>query len=305
MTEPFSLTLEYELLMIYYRFSISKEKLCMFKNGLTWQVRDNGIAFSDIKDWEQEISGLTTELSETEKQSDFARYYLRQLKMPTHENLKASEYDNPLPKECMFMPEDFVRRMDSDEINHMKSGYGVMDNGIGFSMSHILWSGVTDEKLQYFIDNFIPEEDLFYKCWYPGLHMRHYTDACVEDVGLGMELIHFLSRLGPSEYAGSSDYEYKDPNLCAVYGGGGVSWPLHDLFNPPRYCMQGNWLRNLPDGSGKEIFIIFWHGISWENGRFTRMIPEEEAISADRVRAHMNHSIWEYTQAAELINLFN
>lgn len=276
----------------------------MFKNGLAWDIRDCGVLFYDVKDWDAEVASMTTELTEEEKNSKYVKYYKRQIKMPTHENLKAAEFDNPLPAEMMFMPDEYVAKMDSPLRDQMHSGYGVMENGIGFSMTRVTMEGVTDEKLQYFTDNFIPEGDLFYKCWYPGMHMRHYIAGCVEDVGLGMELINFLGYVGPEDWAGSADYEYKDPQLVAVCGGGGVSWPLHDLFNHPRYCLQANWFRRLPDGSGREALIIFWHGLSWENGRAVRKIPEGEKISIDRVRSHMNHSTWEYTQVSELVNSF-
>jgi hypothetical protein len=276
----------------------------MFENKLFWEIRDCGVLYYDIKDWDAEVKSLTTELTEEEKKSKFAKYYLRQIKMPTHENLKAAEFDNPLPPELMFMPEEYVSKMDSPLRDEMRSGYGVMDNGIGFSMSRVPLPGVTDEKIQYFYENFIPEGDLFYKCWYPGMHMRHYIAGCVEDVGLGMELINFLGRVGPADFAGSEDYEYKCKDLIAVCGGGGISWPLHDLFNHPRYALQANWFQYLPDHTGREALIIFWHGISWKDGKAIRMLPEGEKISIDRVRSHMNHSIWEYTQVAELVNTF-
>ncbi|MBE6017902.1 MAG: hypothetical protein E7233_09935 [Lachnospiraceae bacterium] len=276
----------------------------MFQNGLAWVVRNCGTLFYDIRDWDKEVSSLTTELTEEEKKSKFAKYYNRQLKMPSVENLKAAQFDNPLPKDRLFKPEEFVKHMDSEEIDNIKSGYGLFDDGIGFSIARIRLDGLTDEKRQYFTDNFIPEADLFYKCWYPGMHMRHYIAGAVEDVGLGMELINFLVPIGPEGWAGSPDYEYKDPLLIAVIGGGGVSWPLYDRFNHPRYCLQGNWFRYLPDKSGIEIFITFWHGMGWENGKPVRKIPDDEKISIDRVRSQFNHSIWEFTQLSALINSF-
>ena len=270
----------------------------MFKNRGVWFVRDCGILLEDIKDWDAEVASLTTELTEQEKKSSYAKYYLRQLKMPSHENLKAAEYDNPLPEEKMFMPEEMISRMESGD--NIQSGYGVMQNGIGFSITHVLIGGVTDEKIQYFRENFIPEGDLYYKSWYPGAHLRHYMNGCVEDVGMGMELVRFLQFIGPEGWAS----EYKDPLLNTVTGGAGVSWPLHDLFNKPRYCLYCHYFKDLPDGSGKEVFSAFWHGMSWKDGKPVRMIPEGEKIAIDRVRSQMNHSAWEFTQISELINSF-
>ena len=275
----------------------------MFQNGIAWYIRENGTLVYDIKDWDAEIATLTTELTEEEKQSKYVKYYNRQIKKPTVENLIAAEYDNPLPKEKLFMPNEFVKRMDTD-IDNIHSGYGVLDNGIGYSVARVRLDGLTDERRLFFTENFIPEKDLFYKCWYPGMHMRHYTAGCVEDVGMGFELIYFLEELGPEVWAGSPDYEYKDPLLLSVVGGSGVSWPLYNRSNKPRYCLQGNWFRYLPDRSGIEAFISFWHGMSYKDGKFVRMIPDDEVVSIDRVRSQMNHSIWEYTQVETLVNTF-
>ena len=158
----------------------------MFQNRPVWIVRDCGVLLEEIKDWDAEIASLTTELSEEEKKSPYSKYYLRQLKMPSRESLKAVELDNPLPGESMFMPDQLASRLAVD----FRVGYGVMENGIGFSLSRIRMEGVTDEKIQYFIKNFRPEGDLYYKSWYPGTHLRHYVNGCVEDVGLGIELIN-------------------------------------------------------------------------------------------------------------------
>lgn len=273
-------------------------------NRPVWIVRDCGIHFNDIKDWDAEIKTLTTEISEEEKKSWYAKYYYREIKMPTHENLKACEINNPLPRELALRPEEYLSVMNSPKINDLRSGYYVFEDGISFSMTHIVMEGVTDEKLNYFNEHFIPEGDLYYKCWYPGMHMKHYIQGCVEDVGLGMELVNFLAGYSLDELAGVKDYKVNDPLFIAFGGGGGVSWPLHDLFNHPRYALQANWWRDLPDGSGRENFMVFWQGLTWKDGKVVRAIPEGERIEMEYARSHMNHSIWEYTQNAKLVNDF-
>ena len=266
----------------------------MFQNRPVWIVRDCGVALEDIKDWDAEVASLTTELTEKEKHSAYTKYYLRQLKMPSHENLKTAELDNPLPEESMFMPDQIASRIPAG----FQTGYGVMDSGIGFSISRVKLDGVTDEKIRYFIGNFRPEGDLYYKCWYPGAHLRHYVNGCVEDVGLGMELIRFIQGLGPDDW---SDH-YEDPLLCCIVGEAGVSWPLHDLFNKPRYCLCCHYFRDLPDHSGKEAISMFWHGLTWKDGKAVKVT--EERIPIDRVRSQMSHAVWEFSQVPELINNF-
>lgn len=268
-----------------------------------WNIRTSGIPFDSIKSWEEEIRPLSTELTEKEKQSPFTKYYYRQIAMPTPENIKAAELENPLPARYAFHPEEYISIMDSPAIEEVRSGYHVFDDGIGFSIARVPQKGLTDEKVAFFTENFIPEDDLFYKCWYPGMHIKHYERGCIEDVGCGMELIYFLAGYSLSDLAGVDHYEPKT-DFISFHGGSGVSWPLHDLFNHARYALQANFWRDLPDGDGRETFVTFWYGMKWENGRPTRVIPEGESVRIDQVRAQFNHSVWEYTQIGELINLF-
>ena len=276
----------------------------MGKERPVWIVRDCGVHFNDIKDWKKEVTKLSTQLSEEEKKSEYAKYYFREIKMPTHENLAAGEVENPLPRELAVRPEEYLEAMDSEKIEELRSGYYLFEDGIGFSMSKIILKDVNDEKFKFFNENFMPEGDLYYKCWYPGMHVKHYIQGCIEDVGLGMELINFLSGYSLDEFCHTKDYSVRDPLFINFNGGGGVSWPLHAPFTHPRYALQTNWWREWADGSGRELYICFWHGVKWENGQIVRTLPEGEKVNIEYIRSHMNHSIWEYTQTEKLINDF-
>ena len=268
-----------------------------------WMIKTSGIQFDDIKDWNAEILSLSTQLTEEERNSKFAKYYFREIKMPAHEYIAAAELCNPLPTSCVIRPEDYIKVMDSPEIEKIKTGYCVAEDGTGFSVIRIIQEGVTDEKIAYFNEHFNPEGDLFYKCWYPGMHMRHYEGGAIEDTGSGMELIHFNSPVLLEELTGP-DYRIKDPLFVGFAGGGGESWPLHNPFHHTRYNIQVDWWRDLPDGSGREEFIVFWNGVKWVNGKGVSMIPEGEKINIEYVRALMNHCIWENMQTIALINSF-
>ncbi len=74
-------------------------------------VQDCGRTEQDISDWKEEIKTLSVELSEEEKNSEFAKYYYRGITLPTDENLKQCEMWNPLPRSEAFMPDEYVSRM--------------------------------------------------------------------------------------------------------------------------------------------------------------------------------------------------
>ena len=68
--------------------------------------------------------------------------------------------------------------------------------------------------------------------------------------------------------------------------------------------MQCFWYRDLPDGSGVEVFVVFWLGMRWLNGKPTVTLKEGERMTIDRARHQLTHSILELSQEADLVNMF-
>ena len=269
-----------------------------------FHIKTSGMFLKDVEDWDKEIRSLTTEPTPEERKSEYMKYYLRAKTMPTMENIIACERDNAIPVEDAFMPQDFVKVMDSPRIDTLRSGYCVLDNGVGFSCGRVVMNNVSEEKFRFFNENFNPENDLFYKIWCPGAHMKHYEDGVIEDVGAGMEMINFLSAYSIQELSGDPGYQVKDPLFVSFYGGGGISWPLHARPEFGEYAMQCFWYRDLPDGSGVEVFVVFWLGMRWLDGKPTITLKEGERMTIDRARHQLTHSILELSQEASLVNMF-
>ncbi len=273
-------------------------------NRPIFEVKTSGIFFEDVKDWDKEIQTLTFELEKEEENSEYLKYFIRPMKMPSHESLAAAEKDCPLDEKDALRPENYLSVMNSEAINDVKQGFCVFSDGIGYAMSRTLIPDINDEMYEFFNKNFNPEHNLFYKCWCPGYHVKHYVNAAIEDVGAGMELIKFLSGYDVKAFSGDPDYEVKDPDFIAFEGGGGTSWPLHHLFEHPRWAIQANWWRDVPEINGREVFTCFWLGMKWENGKAVRAIPEDERINPQDVRCQCYHAALENTQAAYLVKKF-
>ena len=271
------------------------------KKRIGFVPQNCGRGESDI-DWETEIPTLSVELTEEEKKSRFAKYYYRGLTQPSAENLRQCEPGNPLPLSEAFMPEDYCRRMTPDKLDQMRSGYCVMENGIGFSLARVQMPGITEEVMEVFAREYHPEGDIFYKSWFPGAHMRHFEMMAVEDVGVGMETVKFMDFIPPARLGVGEGHPLMDARLISLKGLNGISWPLHTPYQNTRYVLETLFYRDIP--GGREAFVHFWHGLSWdlENQKSIRRIPEGEAVNLSDVRAQANHAVWELTQSVSLIS---
>lgn len=263
-------------------------------NRPIWEVRTCQKGSWDVTDWTSEIKEMSVALTEEEKQSKYAKYYDMGPAEPTEENRLAAIRNRCLAESEVYMPEEFAAVMNSSRIHQIRTGYRVMDNGVGFAVVRVKGEGVTDEKMQFFIDHFKPESpDLYYKIWFPGTHMRHYFDIAVEDVGCGMELVQFLEILDGPKLNIPDDMPEKDEKCIAISGGNGVSYPLYGYKEHPHYAVAVRYTREI-DG-GRETIMTFWQGLQWKDGKSVRMIPEGARIPENSVRGQVQHSIWELT----------
>ena len=256
-----------------------------------------------MESWDAEIAEMSVLLTEKEKESKYAKYVYMGPAEPSLENRIAATRGQSLKESDVYMPEDFAKIMNSPRIDQIRTGYRVMDNGIGFAVVRVRGEGVTDEKTQFFLDHFNPEgPDLFYKTWFPGTHMRHYFDVAVEDVGCGMELVKFLEVLDGPKLNIPDDMPGKDDKCIAISGGNGASFPLYKDGEEPHYAIAVRYTREIE--GGRETIMTFWQGLQWKDGKSVRMIPEGARIPEEIVRGQVQHCIWELSTEMRNILLF-
>lgn len=256
-------------------------------------VKDCGKAFEDIVDREKELYTLTTDLTEDEKKSKYARYYYLGQAAPTNENLIAVEPENPLDLSEAFTIEEYAARMDKPGAAPVKTGYCVLPNGVGFAAARTVQYGVTEEVMQHFLDNFNPEYDLFYKTWCPGSHVRHYANMAVEDVGWGMAQLRFIEGLN-AEKIGIP--VHNDPLCIGITGANILAQPFHQPDAEPLKVSELCYYRILPEGY--ELTVTFWLGMHFENGKSVLHLPNSKPVDILYPQLLARHSLYETATVA-------
>ena len=252
-------------------------------------VKHCGRTFADITD-RNEVYTLSCELSDEEKKSVFAKYFHLGPAQPCEENIRATEYNNPIDPSEGFMIEDFVKRMDVDGCNTLKTGYCILPNGVGFATATTFMPGCTAEIMTNFIDNFNPPEDLYYKAWFPGGHIRHYADMAVEDIGFGMAQLRFIEGLNGDSIGMPNPPKYDTGNI-GITGANILCQPLHQPDAKPIHVTELCYYRLTPEGY--EQRVTFWVGMHFKNGKSVLSLPDGKPVDPSFPSALARHSAWE------------
>ncbi len=265
-------------------------------------VRDCGKAFDDVVDRDAELYSLSTKLTPEEAASKYAKYYNMGPAEPSKENLLAIERGAQIDPSKAFMMEDYAKLMNAPGHREIETGYCIMPNGVGFVAGRVFQMGMTDEKMQFFVDHYNPEGDLFYKTWYPGAHMRHYSDMAVEDLGWGMEEFRFVHPFTMEEINVPEEINKNDPQCISVNGFNILSYPLHHPDAEPMHLVEMTYDREIP--GGREKRVNFWIGTHFENGHSKLYLPDNKPVEMNIARAQCAHVVWEFTTLTRNILTF-
>lgn len=246
-------------------------------------------SFSEITDRE-ELYSLSCELTENEKASPYAKYFSLGPAYPCPENIRATEYDTPVDSARAFMIEDYPKRMNVEGCSELKTGYCVLPNGVGFGTATTFMPGCSAEVMTNFIDHFNPPEDLFYKAWLPGAHIRHYEDMAVEDVGFGMVQLRFIEGL-TAEKIGMPKNPQGDRYNIGITGANILCVPLHQPDAEPLHISELCYYRLMPEGY--EMRVTFWVGMHFKDGKSVLYLPDGKAVNPMIPAALARHSAWE------------
>lgn len=248
----------------------------------------------DIPDSEhyKDVYGLTTDLTDLEKTSKYARYYYLGQAMPDAESLKAVEIGRSIDPAEAFLVEDYARKMDVAGGAALKTGYCVMSSGIGFATTTVRGKGITAEVMSYFLDNFNPPEDLYYKAWCPGAHIRHYDGAAIEDLGYGMSMLRFTEGLTAEKIGLPTPAEH-DQYCIGLTGANFRCTPLHDPEGEPLYVAELCYYRQLEDSY--EERVTFWPGAQFIDGKTVPYLTNGQPVNPMIPMLLARHSLWETT----------
>ena len=215
--------------------------------------KDCGKFYKDEPD-KSVVLTLTEKLLPEEEKSEFAKYYHLGACPPSAETLKTLEPGVSLSQEDAFMPEEYAENMIGKSTEELKNGVCVMENGVGYVALRTFQEGVNDENMQYFSDNFVPkEEDMFYKTWCPGEHIRLYPDMAIENMGWGFVEVRITDFFGKNEFGLPEDLEAFDPAIIDFQAMNIEVLPL---------CA--------PEAQSRSIWLKLMFSVSWKKAeRFT------------------------------------
>lgn len=254
---------------------------------------------------EQELLGLTTELTPEERRSPYARYYDLGPAPLDPRQAEALQPGRPMDLELTFRPEDMARNLLAPGIDPWLCGYRVLPDGIGFGAAWADLSAVTQEMEDWFDAHWDPEGDLFYKVWYPGAHVRHYADGAIESVGREPEILR-LGRAPALPLLGfPEDVRAADPDFLLMRGGCVQVMKLSDRAG--REALDVTLLHFYRrSGQGKHICTRFWMGLrlDLETGRPVRTLPWYASVQEEAARLLAVHCATEYATNARNMALF-
>lgn len=254
---------------------------------------------------EEELRALTTDLTPAERLSPYARYYdLGPAPLDPHQ-AATLQPGHPLDPTLAFLPEQLPEKMLAPALDPWLSGYCVLPDGTAFGAAWADLSTVTQEMEDWFDEHWAPEGDLFYKVWYPGAHVRHFSDGAVESVGREPEILR-LGRAPALPLLGfPEDIQAVDPDFLTLRGGCTKVMKLHDRAG--REALDVTLLHFYRrSGRGKFICTRFWMGLRLDlaTGKPVRTLPWYASVPEEAARLLALHCATEYATNARNMALF-
>jgi len=253
----------------------------------------------------EELLSLSSDLTEGERNSPAAKYYdLGPAQVP-EEELATFEPGHPMDISKAFMPEDIALHMAGANVDAKLSGYCILPNGVGFGAAWTDMSEITPEIDAFYDNNWNPEGDMFYKCWFPGTHIKHCIDGAIEKL-LGDPMIFRLEMAPPLNVLGfPENLREADPDFLAMVGGNGRVMKITDRDGVDR--MDATMLHFIRRSGAGTIFCSrIWVGltINRETGKSDVTLPYYATTREDIIRDLCVHAATEYATLARNMKLF-
>ncbi|NCB62358.1 MAG: hypothetical protein EOM52_01905 [Clostridia bacterium] len=264
----------------------------------------SGKLFGELGD--QELRRMTAELTAEEACAASARHYYEPMAELAPEH-KAALGAPALSPEACHMPQEVGARLLKSTPDMAENGFGVLENGVGYAAIRIEQTGITDEMIRTYREEFAHDgpRTLFYKLWFPGMHLIHYENGVVENFGWGMlnlemDMEQFsLAHLGITR----ADILREDPNCLCVLGLCGRGWEIARPEAEPVYTCMVQHTRET--AAGRELRVRFWSGVTFApDGALNFHIDPDRARTEAHMRLMMEHCMREYQNELRLMRAF-
>ncbi len=249
----------------------------------------------------EELLQLPRTLTARELADPHSAYYGLEEEIP--EELRLAMEAGPMDPAKAFMPHQVGEFMNNNGHCEVETGYCILPNGVSYAAALIRQDGITDEMVDYFNENFCLTDDLFYKTWCPGSHVKHFSDGCLEDFGWGLRNMRFRHPIKLTDLG--LDYEKileNDPD-CLYIGG---SCTIGDNLSGLKAGVQDldiifKYHRRTP--TGRELRVRLWYGVNINDGQYTLTMPPG-GQPLEVARHTLNHVIREHCRDLFLIKKF-
>lgn len=269
----------------------------------------SGKYMADLSD--AQLCAMTAQLTPEEAQSPFADHYYEPVAPLQPEHILALEQGPLLPELC-YMPEQAGAILLNNPSEYPENGYGVLDNGVGYGAILIRQTGITDEMIRKYRDEFAQDaytqehaRNLFYKVWFPGAHLIHFEDGAVENFGWGMMRLEMNWNNFCMRHLGISMEQIpaQDPDCICLLGLGGAGWEIAKPEAGQRQmCMVQH--TRVTDW-GRELRVRYWNGLRLNLDGTVDVVPgQDRAKTLEEMRMMVNHCMQEYCNELRLMQEF-
>lgn len=261
--------------------------------------RDCGKAYEEF--CRQTLTELPRELNAAEAADPHSIYYRQALQVPPE--LQAAFDGGPMDPAKAFMPHEYGAYMNTQGHCQEETGYCILENGVAYAAACIRQEGITDEMVTFFNEHFCRTEDLFYKSWCPGFHVKHYTNGCLEDFGFGLRNMRFAAPVDIRDLGLEPDRVLERDPACIYIGGGntegdnltGLKAGVQDKDMIVKYHRSTDY--------GRELRVRIWYGLNLRDGVYSYSLPEG-GQPLEVARCCMRHIILEENSAVQKIRQF-
>ena len=254
----------------------------------------------------EQLREMSAEITEEEKKDPFYKYYSETMAEIEPEHKKAIAA-GALPEALCYMPDQAGKILLCGSDTYPENGYGVLPCGVGFASVLIHQTGITDDMIRKYREEFAHTQNrlLFYKLWYPHMHLIHFEDGIVENWGWGMcrqdmNMEDFcFSHLGITR----DEILQKDPDCIGFLGIGGRCVELQKPTRKdwPMWMIQHT--RLTPEG--RELRIRYWNGLDLHRDGSVTLEPNpDRQQTLNEMKLMMSHCMHEYCNELKLMKMF-
>lgn len=264
---------------------------------------DSGLLFGQLS--YEELQNMSPLLTEEEKLSPSARHYYEPM-APLTPEYEAAIAAPPLREDECIMPRDLGTCL-LEKSMAVENGYGILPNGVGYAAVKVEQDAITDDMIRKYREKFAHDgpRTLFYKLWFPGMHLVHYKNGVCENFGWGFLNLEMKQENFSLRHLGITreDILKRDPNCLFLLGFYGRCWQITHPELPPLYTCMVQHTRET--SAGRELRVRFYSGITFEpEGAFKLHVNPDRGQTLSQMKHMMEHCMREYRNELRLMREF-